>query len=302
MTKSYNFVLAKLKISLDKKSEYDIKSIAYELQKSFLPDLNSKLSLNYLVNNNRNDIIINFKVLNNMNREITNTAKTILNNCVNERNKREDLNSAFLTFLIAVNDKINRNSQSYISDSNEKMREYYKAKIYEYGNETFNFIYKYYYEEPLLNTKFAKALIINIFSSYAHVFIYEKDLDQLRKLINIMDDLKKKLNIEETLPAFALINKIKGNYWLYEKDYKAVVIYYEKAITLFENKSPKFARMMLNLAFAYFFTGNKVKTKEYLNRCINEYNNLSIEKDIFGFIPDIKKKLDSVHKLLKLLS
>jgi len=147
-----------------------------------------------------------------------------------------------------------------------------------------------------------KTLIINIFSSYAHVCIYEKDFDKLRKLINIMEDLKGKLNIEETLPAFALINKIKGDFWLYKKDYKAVVLYYEKAITLFESKSPKFAPMMFNLAFAYFLTGNKVKAKEYLNRCINEYNNLFMEKDIFGFMPDIKEKLDSVQKLLKLLS
>ena len=303
ITKSYNFVLAILKISLDKKEEYDIKSIAYEFQKSFLPDLNSKSSLNYLINNNRNDIIINFKVVNNMNREITNTAKTILINCVNELNKRGDHNSTFLTFLVAVNDKIYWNAKSYINDSNEKMRKYYKTKIYEYGKGTFNIIYKYYYdEEPLLETKFMKALIINILSTFAHVCIYEKDFDELIKLINFIDDLIKKLKIEETLPAFALINKIKGELCLYKKDYNAVVFYYEKAIALYENKSPKFAPMIFNLAFAYFLTGNKVKAKEYLNRCINEYNNLSMEKDIFNFMPDIKEKLDSVQKLLKLLS
>ena len=121
-------------------------------------------------------------------------------------------------------------------------------------------------------------------------------------LIKSMDDLKKKLNIEETFPAFALINKIKGDFWLDRKDYKAVVLYYEKAIALFDNKSPKFAPMMFNLGYAYFLTGNKMKAKEYLNRCINEYNNLSMENDIFGFMPDIKEKLDSVQKLLKLLS
>jgi tetratricopeptide (TPR) repeat protein len=298
--------LAILKISLDKKSEYDMKTLTYEFQKSLLPDLHNKSSSSYLINNsNRDDIIINFKVVNNMNRQIANTAKTILNNCVAELNKKGDHNSTFLTFLVAVHDKIYCNAQSYISDSNEKMRKYYKTKIVEYGMGTLNLIYKYLDNEPLLNTKYVKTLILNIFSAYAHVYIYEKDFDQLRKLINSLDDLKKKLNIEETLPAFALVNKIKGDLWFYKKDYNAVVLYYEKALSLFESKSPKLAPMMFNLAYAYFLTGNKVKAKEYLNRCINEYNNLSMEKDIFGFMPDIKsikEKLNSAQKLLEQLS
>ena len=306
MTKSYNFVLAILKISLDKKSEYDMKTLTYEFQKSLLPDLHNKSSSSYLINNsNRDDIIINFKVVNNMNREISNTAKNILNNCVNELNKKGEHNSIFLTFLVAVHDKVYCNAQSYISDTNENMRKYYKTKICEYGNGALNLIYKYYDSEPLLNTKFAKTLIINIFSAYAHIFIYEKNFDALRKLINTIDDLKKNLKIEETLPAFALVNKIKGDLWFYKKDYNASVLYYEKALELFESKSPKIAPMMFNLAYAYFLTGNKMKAKEYLNRCISEYNSLSMEKNIFGLIPDIesiKEKINSAQKLLEQLS
>jgi tetratricopeptide (TPR) repeat protein len=306
MTKSYNFVLAILKISLEKKSEYDMKTLTYDFQKNLLPDLNNKSSSSYLVNNsNRDDIIINFKVVNNMNREISNTAKNILNNCVNELNKKGEHNSIFLTFLVAVHDKVYCNAQSYISDTNENMRKYYKTKICEYGNGALNLIYKYYDSEPLLNTKFAKTLLINIFSAYAHIFIYEKNFDALRKLINTIDDLKKNLKIEETLPAFALVNKIKGDLWFYKKDYNASVLYYEKALELFESKSPKIAPMMFNLAYAYFLTGNKMKAKEYLNRCISEYNSLSMEKDLFGFIPDIesiKEKINSAQKLLEQLS
>jgi tetratricopeptide (TPR) repeat protein len=306
MTKSYNFVLAILKISLDKKAEYDMKSLTYDFQKSLLPDLNSKSPLSYLINNsNRNDIIINFKVVNNMNTQIANTAKAILSNCVSELNKKGDHNSTFLTFLVAVYDKVFCNAQSYISDTNEKMRQYYKTKIIEYSNGALNLIYKYYDSEPLLNTKFAKTLIINILSAYAHIFIYEKNFDSLRKLINTIDDLKKNLRIEETLPAFALVNKIKGDLWFYKKDYNACLLYYEKATELFESKNPKIAPMMFNLAYAYFLTGNKVKAKGYLNRCISEYNNLSMEKDIFGFMPDIKsikEKLNSAQKLLEQLS
>jgi len=96
-----------------------------------------------------------------------------------------------------------------------------------------------------------------------------------------------------------------GNTEFYKQDYNAVILYYEKAITLFESKNPKLAPLMFNLAYAYFLTGNKGKAKEYLNRCINEYNNLSMEKDIFGFMPDIKsikEKLNSAKKLLEQLS
>lgn len=303
---SYNFVLAILKISLDKKTEYDMKTLTYEFQKNLLPDLNSKSNLNYLVNNNnKDDIIINFKIVNNMNREIANSAKNILTNCLNELNKKGEHNSIFLTFLVAVHDKVFCNVQSYISDTNEKMRKYYKSKIIEYGNGAFNLVYKFCDIDPLLNTKFVKTMIIDIFSAYAHIFIYEKNFEQLRKLINTIDDLKKKLQIEETLPACALVNKIKGDLWFYKKDYNAVVLYYEKAIELFERGNPKVAPMMFNLAFAYFLLGNKMKAKEYLNRCISEYNSLSMEKDIFGYIPNIdsiKDKLNSAQRLLEQLS
>ena len=306
MTKSYNFVLAILKIALDKKTEYDMKTLTYEFQKSLLPDLNSKSPLTYLVNNsNRNDIIINFKVVNNMNREIGNTARNILNNCVSELNKLGEHGSTFLTFLVAVHDKVYCNAQSYISDLNEKMRKYYKSKIIEYAMGTFNLIYKYCDNEPLLNTNFAKTMIINIFSANAHIYIYEKDFEQLKKLINSMDDLKKHLKIDETLPAYALVNKVKGDMWFYKQDYNAVLLYYEKALKYIENNNIKIAPMMFNLATAYFLTGNKTKAKEYLNKCISEYNNLSMEKDIFGFMPDIKsikEKLDLAQKLLEQLS
>ena len=123
MTKTYSFVLVILKISLDKKAEYNIKSITYEFQKSLLPDLNSKTSLSHLVNSsNKNDIIINFKVVNNMNRKLANIEKTIFNKCVNELNKNGEHNSTFLTFLVSINDKVYCDAQSYISNSNELMK------------------------------------------------------------------------------------------------------------------------------------------------------------------------------------
>ena len=148
-------------------------------------------------------------------------------------------------------------------------------------------------------------MIIEILSAYSHIFIYDKNLDQIRRSINTMDDLKKKLKIEDNMPACALINKIKGDFWLYKKDFKAAILYYENALKLFENNDPKVPPCMFNLGSAYFFNGNKSKANEYLNRCISEYNNLAMQKNIFGFTPDIEsisKKINAAKKLLSQLS
>ena len=78
----------------------------------------------------------NDKVINSMNSEIANCAKSILNKCVSELQNKTYQISTFLNFILAVHDKIYCNAESYISDPNEKMRNYYKMKIkpftYEY--------------------------------------------------------------------------------------------------------------------------------------------------------------------------
>ena len=306
LVKAYTFVLAILEIGLTKRTNFNLLSLSSDFQQSFLPDINSKSSLHYLINDqNREDSIIDFKIINNMNPDIANSAKNILNRCVNEIQNKNNSKSIFLTFIVAIHDKINRYSESYISDKNEKMRNFYKTKIIDYHDGAINLIFKMYENEPLLNTKYIKSIIIDIVSSYAHVFIYDKNLNQLRKAINTFDNLKKKIKIEENIPAYVLIDKIKGDYWFYSKDFKAAISYYEHALRLFEKNDPKIAPVLFNNGCAYFFMGNKPRAREYLNRCINEYNNVIMQKNIYGFNPNItgiNNKINNAKKLLEQLS
>ena len=307
LTKAYIFILAILEVGITKKTDFNLKTLAFDFQTAFLPDLNNnKSNLNYLINEqNKENIIIDFNVINNMNSEITNCAKSILNKCLIEIQKKNYSNSIFLTFLSAVHDKVHRYSESYISDKSEDMRTFYKTKIMDYTSGVMNFFYKLLDDEPLLYTKFVKNMLLNIFSSYAHIFIYEKNITVLRKIIKTIDDLVKKISIEKDIPSYALIHKIKGDFWFLNKDYQAAIIYYENAIKLFESNNPKIPTILFNIGCAHFFSGNKPKTIEYLNKSISGFNNILVEKNIFGFNPDfdaINKKINSAKKLLTLLS
>ena len=306
LVKAYNFVLAILEIGLTKRTNFNLMSLSSDFQQTFLPDINSKSNLHYLINEqNREDSIIDFKIINNMNPDISNSAKIILNKCVNEIQNKNNSKSIFFTFIVAIHDKINRYSESYITDKNEKMRNFYKTKIIDYHDGAINLILKMYKNEPLLNTKYIKSIIIDIVSSYAHVFIYNKNLNQLKKAINTFDDLKSKINIENNIPAYALIDKIKGDFYFYSKELKTAIPYYEHALNLFEKNDPKIAPVLFNNGCAYFFMGNKPRAREYLNRCINEYNNVIMQKNIYGFNPnttDINNKINNVKTLLVQLS
>ena len=307
ITKTYSFILAILEISLTKQTKFDLKSLASEFRQSFLPGLEKSNSSEYYINEqNEDNIIIDFQIIsNNMNKEISDKAKTILKNCQNEINKGNNSNNIFLTFISAMHNKINNYSLSYISDKNETKRKDYKKKIVDCFELFIIVIYKLYENELLLNTKYVKTMVLEMFSAHAHVYLYEKDFSQLRRIINSVDDITSKLQIEKDLPAYGLICKIKGDYWFYNKDYKASITYYENALELFEKNEPKIAPVLFNIGCIYFFQGNKPKAITYLNRCINEYNNVLMQKNIFGFTPDVErinKNIDYAKMLLNQLT
>ena len=307
ITKAYSFFLSILEITLNNKTDFNIKNLASEFQNAFLPDLNSNTSLNFLINEeNRESVIIDFRIINNMNAQIEKSAKDILNRCVEQIQKRNYSSSLlFLNFILAIHDKINQYSNSYISDENKEMRKLYKDKIINYTEGAINFVYKLLDDEPLLYTRYVKSIIIDILSSYTHVFIYEKNWSMVAKEINIIDDLRKKLSIEDDIPANALINKIKGDFWFYKKDYKAAISYYENSLKLFEKNNPKIPVVLFNTGCAYFFSEDRAKASLYLNKSISEFKNLLLEKNIFGFTPNydsINKKIYNAKKLLSQLS
>ena len=289
-TKVYSFVLAILEVGLNKKTDFDLKSLAGEFRNSFLPDLDNRSPFNYFINElNRENIIIDFQIINNMNTEISSKAEKILYKSESEIKKSTDSNDLFLTFIFSIHDKINFYSNSYISDKNELKRKEYKNKIIDYFQLFINIVYKIYEKEPLLNIKYIKIMIIEIFSAHAHVFIYEKNISQLKTIIKSIDDIREKIKIENDIPAFGLINKIKGDYWFFQKDYNAAISYYENALRLFEKDEPKRAPVLFNVGCVYFFNNDKKKAIEYLNKCINEYNNILIQKNPFGFNPDVER-------------
>ena len=286
ITKAYSFFLSILEITLNNKTDFNIKNLASEFQNAFLPDLNSNTSLNFLINEeNRESVIIDFRIINNMNAQIEKSAKDILNRCVEQIQKKNYSSSLlFLNFILAIHDKINQYSNSYISDENKEMRKLYKDKIINYTEGAINFVYKLLDDEPLLYTRYVKSIIIDILSSYTHVFIYEKNWSMVAKEINIIDDLRKKLSIEDDIPANALINKIKGDFWFYKKDYKAAISYYENSLKLLEKNNPKIPVVLFNTGCAYFFSEDRAKASLYLNKSISEFKNLLLEKNIFRSI------------------
>ena len=95
---------------------------------------------------------------------------------------------------MAVHDKINSYSKSYISDKNEKKRVFYKGKIADYHDGAMNFVKKIIergIDDSRIYTKYVKGIIIDIYSAYAHIFIYEKNMNQLKAAIINFDNIKK---------------------------------------------------------------------------------------------------------------
>ena len=270
VVKVYSLVLAILEIGLTKTTQYDLLSIASDFQNNFITKFDSNTHLNYLINDqNKENIIIDLKIINNMNEELTKSAKNILTKSVTQIQKNNYSNTLFYTFIMAVHDKINRYSNSFITDTNERMRNFYKSKIKDYHDGAFNIINVFLENDSndsIIYTKYIKNIIIDIISAHAHIFIYEKDMIQLKSIIIDIDKLKKKIKFEENLPSYALINKIKGDFWFFNRDYKSANSYYENALKLFEKDNPKIAPVLFNNGSAYFFMGNKQKAIEYLNK------------------------------------
>ena len=304
ITKAYTFILAILEIGLTKQTDLDLKNLASEFRQSFLPNLEKTNSSEYYINDqNEDNIIIDFQIISsNMNQQISEKSASILNKCKSEINKGNNSNTLFLTFLLGIHNKINTYSHSYISDKNEQTRKGYLKNITKYFDLFINIVYKIYENELLLNTKYIKTMILEIFSAHAHVFIYEKNYSQVRTIINSVDDIINKLQIEKDLPAFGLIYKVKGDFWFYRKDLNAAVNYYINALNLLEKNEPKIAPILFNIGCIYFFQGNKSNAIEYLKRCINEYNNVLLQKNIFGFTLDVDRINKNINYAKMLLN
>ena len=309
IVKAYTFVLAILEIGLTKRTDFNILLLSSDFQNTFIPEIGNNNFRSYIINEqNKDSIFINFKIINNMNVEISKEAKLTLSKCVSDLQNNNFSNQTFLIFILAVHDKINRYSESYISDKNEKMRNFYKSKIMDYHDGSMTIVNKIIEngseDSILFKSRYIKIAIIDIFFAYAQIFVYEKNMNKLKAAILDYDSLKKKIKIEENIPAQALANKIKGDYWFYLKYYKEAFTYYENALVLLEKNNPKVPPLLFNCGCAYYFYGNKKKAKEYLNKCISEYNKIILEKNYYGFSPDrdsINNKIELAKNLVNQL-
>ena len=212
-------------------------------------------------------------------------------------------------FIASIYSKINTHSHYYLIDKNKENRKNYKNKIIRYTEQLINIINKLIsnekYDEPLIYTKYIKEIIILSLTSYAQVFIHDKNFSQLRIALKIINDIISKLNIEKDFPYMAYINKIKGDYWFFNRDntdINAAITYYEGALDLLKENSPKTASILYNIGYAYFIKKNTSKAFEYLNRCINEYNKILLEKNTFGYFIDIEDVNNKIYSLKKLIA
>ena len=193
-----------------------------------------------------------------MDYNISNQAQNIINTCdkiVSANNPLQ--HSMLLTFIVGVHDIINRLSESYCTDSNSTKQNDYCNKIITYSQKVLIYVKNYADSQPLLECNFIKSIIIRILSAYAHVFLYKKDYEELRKAINFFDDLAKILNIKEKTPSYELFLKIRGDYMLSKRMYLEAISLYNKAIEIMNFDSHK--KAILN-----FFEVLLIKCKDII--------------------------------------
>ena len=92
-------------------------------------------------------------------------------------------NPTFLIFILAVHDKINRYSEAYISDKNEKIRAFYKSKIIDYHCGEISIVNRIKEngsdDSILFKSIYIKIAIINIFFLCTN-FCIKKNMKKLR--------------------------------------------------------------------------------------------------------------------------
>ena len=307
---AYLFLLTTLKIN-NKEEVTNSKEAAVNFKSYFLPDLNKfqKNKFNNFIINESNfyDIVVNLNIINKMDHETKNFWKNeIYIPMVNTINQNKSLqHNSVMTFILSVHNLINQYSESYCTEQNID-KDKYKNNIIVLTEKTLKFVKTFCSEEIIFQTEFIKGALINIISSYAHAFLYNKDYNKIKDLINTINDLNKILKFNEQTPNYELLCKLKGDFWLFSsyKDIKASLSLYEKAINLLPNNHPKKPIILFNMGYCHYLDKNKKKAIEYLNKCINEFNIVENNRSCFEFYNRanvINKKINVAKKMINLL-
>ena len=307
---AYLFLLTTLKIN-NKEKVTNSKEAAVNFKSYFLPDLNKfqKNKFNSFIINESNfyDIVVNLNIINKMDHEMKNFwKKEVYIPMINTINQNKSLeHNSVITFVLSVHNLINQYSESYCTEQNID-KDKYKNNIIVLTEKTLKFVKTFCSEEIIFQTEFIKGALINIISSYAHAFLYNKDYNKIKDLINTINDLNKILKFNEQTPNYELLCKLKGDFWLFSsyKDIKASLSLYEKAINLLPNNHPKKPIILFNMGYCHYLDKNKKKAIEYLNKCINEFNIVENNRSCFEFYNRanvINKKINVAKKMINLL-
>ena len=307
---AYLFLLTTLKIN-NKEEVTNSKEAAVNFKSYFLPDLNKfqKNKFNNFIINESNfyDIVVNLNIINKMDHEMKNFwKKEVYIPMINTINQNKSLeHNSVITFILSVHNLINQYSESYCTEQNID-KDKYKNNIIVLTEKTLKFVKTFCSEEIIFKTEFIKGALINIISSYAHAFLYNKDYNKIKDLINTINDLNKILKFNEQTPNYELLCKLKGDFWLFSsyKDIKASLSLYEKAINLLPNNHPKKPIILFNMGYCHYLDKNKKKAIEYLNKCINEFNIVENNRSCFEFYNRanvINKKINVAKKMINLL-
>lgn len=307
---AYSLILAILKIN-NRENKDDPKKIAADFQSYFLPDLKQasrkKFNNKFIVNkSNFFDFVINFDIINNMELEVDEFWKKNiyepLDQIVTGSNPLE--HKYVIPFILSVHNKINHLTELYCTEGNKQT---YKKKIIELAEKVIAYLTNYGQDEILFQTQFLKGIIINIISSYGHIYLDSKEYNNLKTVIMLIDNLDKIYKFTEKTPSYELIFKLKGDYWLFGnlKNYDASINYYGKALKLFPEKHPKRPIIYFNLGYAYYLRDDKKMALTQLNKCVIEFLSLDKNKCPFDFYfreSIMEKKINIAKKIINYLS
>ena len=288
--KGYTFALTLLKMNCNKYVE-SVKEICNGFTKEFILNKFNEgkyVSDSYLItNNNINQCIININSINkNLDNSMNDKAQKLIDyyiqNIIVPDKKFISHNTTF-TFVIGLHDRIRYISENFLTDNNINNKDKYKNQILLNAKHFWNYINLYVDSEPLLKTDFFKSIIIKIYSCCAHMYYYNKDDNNLLKILNYFENLSKKLHINENTPSYELVWKVKGDYYFKKNDYNRAISFYNKSVNKMNDINPKKPVIYFNLGVLYCYIGNKNAAIESLKKAAEYFKRIEEEKSTFDF-------------------
>jgi len=250
--------------------------------------------------------IINFNAMNNnMNVEINEKADFLVDEYLIKINKPEKSyisNDMIFTFVVGLYNKIRYRIEQFLTDKNQSNEKVYKNQIVSNCEIFWNFLNNNIERLPILQTNFFKSIIIKIFSSCSHIYLINKDFNQINKIINYFDNLSNIYNINESSPSFELVLKVKGDLYFYQNDYNNAISSYERSAQLMHDKNPKKAIVYFNLGVLYYYINNKAGSIDNLQKAVAYFKKSEQEKYSFEFHKRnnvLTKKINLTNALIK---